>query len=89
MMTTLTPKTKFALAKKLLLALPFLALLAAMIPTAQADEYHRYHRHGYYRHHPYRHYHHRHYYYRHGRRYYGYGPDYYAPRPGVSVNVGL
>ena len=84
MMTTLTPKTKFTSAKKLLLALPFLALLAAMVPTAQADDYYRYH----HRHH-YRHYHHRHYYYRHGRRYYGYGPDYYAPRPGVSVNVGL
>ena len=78
-MTTLTPKTKFAAAKKLLLALPFLAVLAAVVPAAQADQDHGfYRRHGYYRHH----YHHRHYYYRHGHRYYG-------PRPGVNVNVGL
>ena len=87
-MTTTAPKTKFALAKKYLLALPFLALLAVMMPSAaQADEHHGYyHRHGYYRHH---YYHHRHYYYRHGHRYYGYGPGYYGPGPGVSVNVGL
>ncbi len=88
-MTTLAPKTKFASAKKLLLALPFLALLVAMVPTAQADDHHRNHRRGYNRHHQQRSYHRRHYYYRHGRRYYGYEPGYYRPRTGVSVNVGL
>lgn len=91
-MTTITPKTRFAAAKKLLLALPFLAILLAMVPTAHADEHHGfYRRHGYYRHHDYnRHYHHRHYYYRHGHRYYGYDRGYYdGPRSGVSVRVGL
>ncbi len=84
MMTTIAPKTKFAAAKKFLLALPFLALLAAMVPTAHADQDNGfYRRHGYYRHH-YHHgyYHHRHYYYRNGHRYYG-------PGPGVNVHVGL
>ena len=85
-MTTIAPKTRFAFVKKLLLALPFLAVLAVAIPSAHADDhYGYYHRHGYYRHH----YHHRHYYYRHGHRYYGYEPGYYGPRPGVHVSVGL
>lgn len=85
-MTNIKPESHGALVKKLFLALPFLALLAAFLPSAQADEHHGfYHRHGYYRHH----YHHRGYYYRHHHRYY-YGDNrYYAPRPGVSVNVGL
>lgn len=90
-MTNLKSTTSsWALATKLLLALPFLVLLGASIPSAQADQHHGfYRRHGYYRHH-YRHYHHhRGYYYRHGRRYYYGDNGYYAPRSGVSVNVGL
>ena len=86
-MTNIKPESQWAFVKKLFLALPFLALLGAAIPSAQADQHHGfYRRHGYYRHH----YHHRRYYYRHGRRYY-YGDNgyYYGPRPGVAVSVGL
>ena len=87
-MTTIALKTKFAAAKKLLLALPFLAILAVAIPSAHADDDHGfYRRHGYYRHHYYHHgyYGHRHYRYEHGRRYYYYG-NYY---PGINLHIAL
>ena len=81
-MTNIKSESRWALVKKLCLALPFLLLIGAAIPSVQADDYHHgyYRHHRYYRHHHY--YHHRHYYYRHGRRYYG-------PRSGVNVNIGL
>ena len=85
-MTTIAPRTRFAAVKKLLLAIPFLAVLAVMIPSAHADYYYRNH-HRYYRHHYYRHgyYGPRHYRYVHGRRYYYYG-DYY---PGINLHIAL
>ena len=92
-MTTIAPKTNFTAAKKLLLALPLLAVLAVMIPSAaHADDYYRDHHHrGYYRHHHRdgydRHgrYGHRHYRWVHGRHYYYYG-DY---RPGIDLHIAL
>ena len=84
-MTTIAPKNRFSLTKKLLLTLSFLAVLAVGIPAAHADDHHGfYHRHGYYRHHYYHHgYGYRHYRYEHGRRYYYYG-DY---RPGIELHI--
>ena len=94
-MTNINSQSKWATVKKLMLALPFLAVLVAAVPSAQADDHygrlHReerregYYRHGYGYYHGGRYYHHRRYYYRHGRRYYGY----YGPVSGVSVNIGL
>ena len=88
-MTNIAPRAKLPTLKKWLLALPFLAVLAAAVPSARADDhYGRLHREEYYRHHGYyRHgyYGHRHYRYVHGRRYYYYG-NYY---PGVVLHVAL
>ncbi len=86
-MITIAPKTRFAAAKKFLLALSFLAVLAVTLPSAHADDYYRHHRyyHHRYYHHGYGYYGPRHYRWVHGRRYYYYGGYY----PGINLHIAL
>ena len=103
MTTTLTRTHPFKKALRWLLLLPILALFGfAATPSAQARDHHR-HRHGYHRYHSSRGYHgdrgyrygrsrsYRRSRYRHyrGRRDAYYGPAYYGPASGVSVNIGF